>query len=109
MSDDTGRVISPSELGRLAELYLRFEGSPDPLSVACKEAKQEFDLLVERIYTEKVASNNQSISLIKFRSYARVYCRKIWAKQWPNYPCIGPERMQIADETGAVAQDDDNA
>jgi hypothetical protein len=61
MPDHTGGYFSASELDQLAELYLRFEGTPDPLSVATKEAEQEFDSLIERVYSDKIAPKHQEI------------------------------------------------
>jgi hypothetical protein len=91
MPDHAGGDFSTSELDRLAELYLRFEGTPDPLSVACKEAEQEFDSLIERVDLEKIAPKHPSISLLAIQSRARIYCRKRWAKRGAPYPCISPE------------------
>jgi hypothetical protein len=91
MPDDAGGIISSDEIDRLADLFSRFEGATDPTSVACKEAEQEFDSLVALLYTQKVAPKYQTITLPKFRSYVRNYCRKRIAKQGPSYPCIMPE------------------
>ena len=91
MPDNTGGDFSACELDQLADLYLRFEGTPDPLSRACKEAEQEFDSLIERVYLEKIAPKYQSVSLLSVHHRARLYCRKRWAKQGPPFPCIQPD------------------
>ena len=91
MPDDTGGIVSSDELDRLADLFLRFEGAPDPTSLACKEAEQQFDSFVASLYAQKIASKYQAITLPKFRIYVRNYCRKLIAKQGPRYPCIMPE------------------
>jgi hypothetical protein len=97
MSDDAGRVISDCELGQLADLFLRFEGAPDPTSLACKEVEQEFDSMVGRIYAERIAPKYSSITLPKFVSYVRNYCRKRIAKEKPPYPCISPPIVDFGD------------
>ncbi|HTA31063.1 MAG TPA: hypothetical protein VK731_11295 [Candidatus Cybelea sp.] len=99
MPDDTGGNFSACELDRLADLYLRFEGTPDPLSRACKEAEQEFDLLVDRVYVEKIAPKHPSVSLLTIQHRARIYCRKRWAKHGAPFPCIQPEVPAILEDS----------
>lgn len=87
MSDDSGGLIRGSELNRLVDLFRQFEGASDPLSIPCREAEQQFNLLIDNIYAECVIKNYASITLSQFRSYTRNHCRKILAKQGPPYPC----------------------
>ena len=88
MSTDAAGIISADDLNRLVDLFLHFEGASDPISLACKEAEEQFDSLVERIYTEQVAPKIQSVTLICFRSGVRKYCRLRLAKQGPPHPCV---------------------
>lgn len=92
MPDDARGIIPERELSRLAELYLRLEGAIDPISTATKEAQQEFDSLVEEIFTERVKPQFPSLLLFQFKSAVRNECRKRWAKHGPPFPCITPER-----------------
>lgn len=80
-------VVSRDELDRLVALFRQFEGGARPLSRACHEAEAEFTALVEQTYTEKVNPTYASISLSKFRSYVRLYCRRRISKEGPPFPC----------------------
>src|SRR3984957_4659357 len=99
MPDNSGGDFSACELDRLAELYLRFEGTPDPLSIACKEAEQEFDSLIDRVYAEGIAPKYQSVSLLSIHHRARIYCRKRWARHGAPFPCIKPDAPASGKDT----------
>jgi hypothetical protein len=88
MSADAGGIISADDLNRLVDLFLQFEGASDPLALPCKEAEEQFDGLVERIYAEQVAPKFQSITLLCFRSGVRKYCRLRLASEGPPHPCV---------------------
>jgi hypothetical protein len=81
-------TVSADELNRLAELFRQFEGAADPLSVPCREAESEFNSLVEKIYREKVEPAFQSVTLSKFRSHTRNYCRLRISRDGPPFPCV---------------------
>jgi hypothetical protein len=81
-------IVSADELNRLPELFRQFEGAADPLSVPCREAESEFNSLVERIYRDKVEPAFTSITLSKFRSYTRNYCRLRISREGPPFPCV---------------------
>lgn len=88
MPDDAEGIISADELNQLINLYVEFEGAFDPLAIPCKEAKQQFDSLVEHLFNTKVAPNYRSVTLPQFRACARRQCRSRAAKQSnPPYPC----------------------
>ena len=88
MPDDSPGIICGDDVNRLADLFLQFEGASDPLSTACKEAEQQFDSLIEKLYAEQVASRYQSITLPQFRSFVRNHCRARLAKQGRPFPCV---------------------
>lgn len=88
MPDDSGGIICGSDVNRLVDLFLQFEGASNPLSIACKEAEQQFDALVEKLYAEKVAPNFQFITLVQFRIYTRKHCRQIAASNTRPYSCF---------------------
>ena len=68
-------VVSEDELSRLTNLFVLFEGAPDPLSRECREAQSEFDSLVNKLYEEKVKPNFKSIQHFHFRKAVRYRCR----------------------------------
>ena len=90
MPDDSSGIICGSDVNRLVDLFLQFEGVFDPLSTACKEAEQQFDALVEKLYAEKVVPNGkfQSITLVQFRIYTRKHCRRIAVSNERPYSCF---------------------
>jgi hypothetical protein len=88
MPDDSAGIICGDDISRLTDLFLQFEGASDPLSVVSKEAEQQFDALIERLYNDKVSVRFQSLTLLRFRSYARNICRQRLAKQGPPFPCV---------------------
>lgn len=65
--------------------------------------------MVEQIYTERIAPGFKSLSLPKFRSGVRIYCRQRWAKQGPPFPCVGPDPVQQdeATDSGTEIEFDD--
>jgi hypothetical protein len=93
-TDDPERAVSLEELDQLIDLYILSEGAPDPCSVATKEAEQEFDSLIERIYREKALPQDPSMTLPDFRKLVRKVCRGFVFRQKRKYPCIQPERPQ---------------
>ena len=80
-------IVSDAELKRLAELFRQFEGAAQPLSVPCREAESEFNSLVEKIYHEKVEPAFTSLTLARFRSFARNCCRLRISREGPPFPC----------------------
>jgi hypothetical protein len=88
MPAGSGGIICENDVNRLVALFLQFEGASDPLSIACKEAEQQFNALVEKLYTEQVVPNFQSITLIQFRSFARRHCRACLARSGRPHPCV---------------------
>jgi len=83
-----GGTLSADELASLTRLFRQFEGASDPLAIQCREAESEFTSLLERLYTEKVKPNFESVSLHQFRSYARNYCRLRVSKEGPPFPSV---------------------
>jgi hypothetical protein len=85
---DAEGVVSEAELARLSDLFRRFEGADNPLSVSCREAEAEFNSTIEKIYSEKVVPAFESITLARFRSYTRNICRLRISRQDPPFPCV---------------------
>jgi hypothetical protein len=81
-------VISAEELNRLVELFQQFEGAANPLSEKCREAEAQFNSLIERLFREKVEPRFKSLTLPKFRSYARNICRSRISREGPPFPCV---------------------
>jgi hypothetical protein len=79
MPGDSSGIICGSDIKQLVELFLQFEGASDPLAAPCKEAKQAFNALIERLHAEKVSVHPdfKSINLVQFRAYARQKCRLV--------------------------------
>jgi len=89
MSEDNPAIglVSEDDLNRLTELFRQIEGAFDPLSDACREAEWEFNSLIEKIHTEIVKPNFQSVSITQFRCFTRNYCRARISRQGPPFPC----------------------
>ena len=85
---NSGWIVSDDELKRLTDLFLQFEGAPDPLSNKCKESESEFNSLVEKIYQEKVRPAYNTIGFSQFRSFTRNRCRLRLSKEGPPFPCL---------------------
>ena len=56
-SESSGGIISEEELKALADLFVQFEGAPDPLAQSCKEAKIEFNSRISKLYFERIKPN----------------------------------------------------
>jgi hypothetical protein len=84
-SDSSG-LVSEDELKALTELYVSFEGCPEPRTNQCKEAEIAFNQKIDEIYA-RVHKNYESISRSKFLSYVRNVCRERYAKSGPPFPC----------------------
>ena len=84
---DSEGIVSESDLAYLTDLFRRFEGATDPLSIRVREIEWEFNSLIETIFLEKVKPHFESLTLSQFRSHARnVYRRRI-PKESPPFPC----------------------
>ena len=81
-------TVSEDELAYLTRLFIQFEGSSDPRSVACREAEVEFNAWIDTTYREKVALKYNSLTLSQFRSFTRNQCRLRASKQGPPFPCV---------------------
>ena len=90
MSQDaaTAWVVSEDELNHLTDLFREFEGATDPRSIKCREAEVEFNSFIDRLYREKVEPRFKSITVSRFRSFARNECRLRLSRQSPPFPCV---------------------
>jgi hypothetical protein len=78
-------LVSIAELTRLSELFLRFEGAATPYAPDAREARAEFDRLVENIYRERVYPvHKDQITSITFYSLVRNQCRVILSRRPPT-------------------------
>lgn len=87
MPGDSSGVICGSDIDQLVALFVQFEGASDPLATQCKEAKEAFNTLIERLHAEKVSVHPdfKSINLIQFRAYARKKCRDVAVSNTKRY------------------------
>ena len=88
MPNDSGGIISSDELNQLVDLFPQFEGASNPFAAPCREAEYQFNVLIERLYVEKVVPNFPSVTRSLFRSHVRNICRSRVSKQGPRYPCV---------------------
>lgn len=79
--EDAGRPISSGELSRLAELLDWFENALDPNSTGAKEAEDEFNNLVDALFTSLVQPNYPEIKFAAFRAHVRLRCLRFLAKE----------------------------
>ena len=79
--------VSLADLTRLSELFLRFEGASTPYVPEAREARAEFDRLVEKIYIERVYPiHKDQITSVTFYSLVRNQCRLILSRRPPLSP-----------------------
>lgn len=91
-SDSSG-VVSDQELTSLCELFVHFEGAPDPLAPLCKAAEFEFNSMARQIFDEKVAVSGKfpGLDFRQFFRFVRIQCRRRVDKNSPSlYPCLPP-------------------
>jgi len=85
-SESSHWVVSADELGRLTELFIKFDGALDPTAIEPREAQIEFRKMLEIIYTEKVKPRFLSIDFNAFLRYARIECRQRAQSQFRQFP-----------------------
>ncbi len=74
---NTRELVSESELVKLTDLFLTFEGGDDPASLEVQKAKMEFDRMVTEIYWDRVhPEHGERLTSMVFRSHGRNRCRK---------------------------------
>ena len=85
---DSGGLISEQELVVLTNLFLAFEGCPYPLSQKCKEAKNDFNSMVSKLYFERIAPRPdlKDYASSQFYSAIRNVCRQRLGSG-PEFPC----------------------
>ena len=80
-------LVSGADLKQLSELFLRFEGASTPYAPAAREARAEFDRLVETIYQTRVFPvHKDQITSVTFYSLVRNQCRLILSRRPPTCP-----------------------
>ena len=86
---DSGGVISEEELKVLTELFLAFEGCPEPRSESCREANIRFRNMVSSLYFERVEPNPsfKGFTSSQFHSAIRNLCRDRISQTGPKFPC----------------------
>lgn len=88
-SEDSGWIISEAELIDLVDLFAQFEGAPDPLSQKCKEAKNEFNSRISKIYFERAITNPnfKQFTSSQFHGVIRNTCRARLLSGGSKYLC----------------------
>ena len=71
-----GGAVSRDDLAALAALFDRYAYAFDPLSLAAREARSQFEDRVLQLFRERVQPNFQSLSLGDFRAKIRSLCRE---------------------------------
>lgn len=77
---DSQRLVSRSELEKLADLFDKFEFAIDPLSSEAREAESEFENRVRQLFSSRVEPRYPDLDLSVFRCGVRTWCRRFLKK-----------------------------
>ena len=80
-------TISEDELKHLTELFIQFDGAPDPMSVKCREVEIQFNSLIDKLFQEKVEPHFESITRHEIRHHTRYRCRQRAIRSTREFPC----------------------